>query len=82
MNSTEKDSPLHLPEDFAARVLETPQHFKICLICKAIIERELPGCPHCYGYRFNEESEEVADHLLTLAQETKTAISVDDRYED
>ncbi len=82
MNSTEKDSPLRLPEDFVTRVLERPQHYKICLICTAIIEREHPGCPHCYGYRFNEESEEVTNHLLTLALETKTAISVDDRYED
>ncbi len=64
------------------RIIHSPRNYKICLICKDIIGISHSSCPHCYGYRFQTESEEIVNHALTLAKDPKTAISTHERYED
>ncbi len=77
-----KKDQLKHSEDYIETILESPQHYKICLICKMIIDSDLSSCPHCYGYRFETGAEAVANHVLTMANQNKTGICLDERYED
>ncbi len=61
---------------------QSPMNYKICLICKTIIEKQCSSCPDCYGYRFNESADDVLNHALTMATQAKTAINLQERYED
>ncbi len=65
-----------------AQYTKSPTDYKICLVCKSIIERQAPSCPDCYAYRFNESAEDVLNHALSMATQAKTAINLLDRYED
>lgn len=46
----------------ADKIIRDPGSYKICLGCESILTAEVPTCPNCHAYRFEEE------HSLVIAQ--------------
>lgn len=52
-----------------------PSHYKLCLVCGAIVDKDAACCPDCYAYRFDDDEEKVSNAALDLATERVTAVS-------
>lgn len=87
-SSTPSPSPdklaAHRPnrKEMANTVINDPQSYKVCLVCHAIVDRDVVSCPDCYAYRFISDPQSVADQAIDLGAKEQTAVSHLDDYSD
>ena len=62
-------------KEMATTIANDPTSYKLCTVCGAIVDKTADTCPDCYAYRFDENSEAVANAALDLAIKPKTAVS-------
>lgn len=68
--------------DIAQEILDNPKHYKICLVCGAIIPKGDEICPECYAYRFNLDEAAIAEHVIEVAGRPQRAVAHEGLYED
>ncbi len=61
--------------EIATTVSNDPTGYKLCTVCGAIVDKNADSCPDCAAYRFDEDSEHVANAALDLGAKGSTAIS-------
>lgn len=69
-------------DDFIQSVLDKPEDYKICEVCRSIIDKSADICPDCYAYRFNCDAQAVADYVLDFARMPSAILKQDEHYED
>lgn len=62
----------------ADEILRNTTAYKNCEICGSILIKEVPICPNCQGYRFDEDPEHVAEQAVILGSSQQRSISPDD----
>ncbi len=59
----------------AQRIIDAPDHFKVCECCDSIVAAKVATCPNCNGYRFNADPLEVVTHAKALASRPQTSVT-------
>ncbi len=70
-----------LPIDRAARaekIIASAHHYKVCEGCDSIVSERVATCPNCYGYRFDEESENVIAQARLLGAREQRSVTAQD----
>ena len=62
----------------AAKIIATPQNYKICEGCDSIVSERVATCPNCYGYRFNEEPDAVIRQAKLLGSREQRSVVTED----
>jgi len=62
----------------AARIIASPQEFKVCESCGSIVAKKAVFCPNCNGYRFDCSKEMVIAQAEILGKRESTSISQED----
>ena len=57
-----------------------PEPYKLCLVCGNIIDKNLEECAYCSGYRFDDNSEHVADAAIDLLMSPRLAVTDVDAF--
>lgn len=59
----------------AQRIIDAPDHFKVCEGCDSIVAAKVATCPNCNGYRFNDDPLEVVIQARELASRPQTSVT-------
>lgn len=73
-------TPDHLA-DRAARaqkIVDAPEHYKICEGCESIVAARVATCPNCHGYRFDDDPLRVVDQAMVLASRAQQSVTAAD----
>ncbi|MGC1481128.1 MAG: hypothetical protein WA771_11530 [Chthoniobacterales bacterium] len=62
----------------AARIIASPDGYKVCEGCESIVARHVTVCPNCHGYRFEGDPESVASQARHLGSRPQTTVTADD----
>jgi RNA polymerase subunit RPABC4/transcription elongation factor Spt4 len=58
----------------AAKILESPQQYKVCAGCGSIVTARTTSCPSCHAYQFDEGEERVVAQATSLAKRGANAV--------
>lgn len=59
----------------AQRIIEAPDHFKVCEGCDSIVTASVATCPNCNSYRFNDDPLDVVTHARELASRPQRSVT-------
>lgn len=59
----------------AKKIVEAPQHYKVCEGCESIVAARVVTCPNCHGYRFDEALERVIEQAHLLASRPQQSVT-------
>lgn len=45
--------------EFAKSVIDNPGDYKVCVVCRALVDKNEAVCPDCAAYRFDESVHSV-----------------------
>jgi hypothetical protein len=76
--TTEPDPQLTDRATRAARIIASPDEYKVCEGCESIVAQRVTLCPNCHGYRFDLDPESVVTHARHLATRPQTTVTADD----
>jgi len=62
----------------AAKIIENPARYKVCLGCDSIVATKVTLCPNCHGYRFEGDSETVISQARILGQRERHSVVASD----
>jgi len=62
----------------ARKIVEAPQHFKVCEGCDSIVTARVVTCPNCHGYRFDDSPERVVEQANLLASRPQQSVTSED----
>jgi len=62
----------------AAKIIAKPRAYKICEGCDSIVTLQVPTCPNCHGYRFDESPERVIVHAKLLGSRPQSSVKPED----
>ncbi len=62
----------------AKKIVEAPQHFKVCEGCDSIVTARVVTCPNCHGYRFDDSPERVVEQANLLASRPQQSVTSED----
>ena len=64
----------------AAKIVRDPERYKICEGCDSIVVVKSAACPNCYGYRFNEDCQDVVAQARLLGSRERTSVVAEDLF--
>jgi len=62
----------------AAKIVATPQNYKVCEGCESIVGESAAFCPNCNGYRFDSAADRVVAQAKLLATRDRTSVLLSD----
>jgi hypothetical protein len=62
----------------AAKIIASPEKFKVCEGCESIVARRVATCPNCNGYRFNDEPAAVVEQAKLLGSREQQSVVHED----
>ena len=64
----------------AAKIAGHPERYKVCEACDSIVSVKVTTCPNCYGYRFNEDRQDVIAQAHLLGSREQTSVVAEDLF--
>lgn len=55
--------------------LQTPEDYKVCVVCGHVVEKLIDTCSHCGAYRFEADPSLVSNTALTHLTNSRSCIS-------
>ena len=62
----------------ADKIIRDPGKYKICHGCESILTAEVPTCPNCHAYRFEEEQGLIIAQAERLSGRERQSVLADD----
>ena len=62
----------------AQKIIESPEHFKVCEGCESVVAARVVTCPNCHGYRFDESPARVIEQATLLASRPQQSVTSSD----
>lgn len=62
----------------AAKIIASPQSYKVCEGCESIVVLKAVTCPNCHGYRFDNSGERVIAQAKILGSRAATSVQPKD----
>ena len=62
----------------AAKIVGHPERYKVCEGCDSIVAVKVTTCPNCYGYRFNEDRQDIIAQAQLLGSREQTSVVAED----
>lgn len=62
----------------AARIIQDPGRYKVCLGCESIVAVKVTLCPNCHGYRFDQDRDQVVSQARELGQREQHSVIASD----
>ncbi len=62
----------------AAKILETPAHYKVCEGCGSIVTLRTVSCPSCHAYLFDPTEIRVMKQAALLAKKNASSVLFSD----
>jgi hypothetical protein len=62
----------------AQKIIEAPEHFKVCEGCESVVTARVVTCPNCHGYRFDESPARVIEQATLLASRPQQSVTSSD----
>ena len=62
----------------AAKIAGHPERYKVCEGCDSIVAVKVATCPNCYGYRFNDDRQDVVAQAHLLGSREQTSVVAED----
>jgi len=74
------DPPLHIDRRAkqAAKIIENPQNYKVCVGCDSIVGIKVALCPNCHAYRFSADDKTVVSQAKVLGSREKHSVLASD----
>lgn len=73
-------TPPHKPSraERMAMIVADPQNYKICEGCDSLVTRRVATCPNCFGYRFNEDLQDIVNQAMLLGTREQISVTAED----
>lgn len=55
--------------------VNTPEEYKLCVVCGNIVEKSIIECNYCSAYRFETDPEQVSNAALDLARHPNSSVT-------
>ncbi|MEM6911208.1 MAG: hypothetical protein AAF555_06450 [Verrucomicrobiota bacterium] len=62
----------------AAKIIRSPEQYKICVGCDSIVAHKVVLCPNCHSYRYDTRASEVVAQAKTLSQRRGQSVLLED----
>ena len=62
----------------AAKIIQDPGRYKVCLGCESIVAAKVTLCPNCHGYRFDQDRDQVISQARELGQREQHSVIASD----
>jgi hypothetical protein len=62
----------------AAKIIQDPGKYKVCLSCDSIVAAKVTLCPNCHGYRFDPDRDQVVSQARELGQREQHSVIASD----
>lgn len=62
--------------------LQTPERFKLCVVCGNIVDAEAEECTYCGAYRFETDPDQVSNAALDQAAHKSNALTHSMAFEE
>jgi RNA polymerase subunit RPABC4/transcription elongation factor Spt4 len=65
-------------KEAAAKIIASPNKFKVCESCGSIVMKKADVCPNCNAYRFDESPKTVVTQAELLAARAPLSVEHED----
>ena len=62
----------------AERILKKAEYYKVCEGCESVVLYDMPFCPVCDAYRFDDSVNRVIKTVMELAKKERTSVLPED----
>ena len=62
----------------AAKIIQNPTRYKVCLGCDSIVASKVTLCPNCHGYRFEDDQQSVVSQARELGRREQHSVVASD----
>lgn len=72
------NDPIQQRAQQAAKIIQNPGRYKVCMGCESIVAAKVTLCPNCHGYRFEEDREQVVSQARELGRREQHSVIASD----
>ncbi len=62
----------------AAKIIQNPASYKVCMGCDSIVASRVTLCPNCHGYRFEDDRNHVVSQARELGSREQHSVIASD----